>query len=46
MASDRVREPKTLLDRPVERAEFDGEPTAEDQILREEVIGGLIAGRG
>jgi hypothetical protein len=44
MASDRVHEVKVILDRLVERAEFDGEPTADDQILREEVIGGFIAG--
>ena len=44
MASDRVRELKALLDRLAERAEFHGGPTAEDQILREEVIGDFIAG--
>lgn len=44
MASDRVRVLKALLDRLVERTEFDGEPTAEDRILREEVIDGFIAG--
>jgi hypothetical protein len=44
MASDRVRELKTLLDRLAEQAEFDGGPTAEDQILREEVIRDFIAG--
>jgi hypothetical protein len=44
MASDRVRELKAVLDRLVERAEFDGEATAEDQVVREEVIGGFIAG--
>jgi hypothetical protein len=44
MASDRVRELKALLDRLVERAEFDGEPTAENQILRREAIGGFVGG--
>lgn len=44
MASDRVRELKALLDTLVERAESDGELTAEDQILREEAIAGFIAG--
>ena len=43
MASDRVRDLKALLDRLAERAEFDGEPTAEDRILRGEAIGGFIA---
>ncbi len=44
MASDRVRELKALLDRLAERAEFHGGPTAEDQILREEVIGDFNVG--
>jgi hypothetical protein len=44
MASDRVRDLKALLDRLAERAEFDGEPTAEDQVLRREAIGGFVAG--
>ena len=44
MASNRARDLKALLDRLAEQAEFDGEPTAEDQILRTEAIGGFIAG--
>jgi hypothetical protein len=44
MASGRVRELKALLDRLAEQAELDGDPTAEDHILREEVIRDFIAG--
>jgi hypothetical protein len=44
MASGRVGELKVLLNELAERAEFDGEPPAEDQILRREAIGGFVAG--
>jgi hypothetical protein len=44
MASDRVRDLKALLDRLAERAGFGGEPTAEDQALRGEAIGGFVVG--
>jgi hypothetical protein len=44
MASNRARDLKALLDRLAEQAEFDGQPTAEDQILRAEAISGFISG--
>jgi len=44
MASTRVRDLKALLDRLAAEAEFDEEPTAEEEILRRQAIGGFIAG--